>query len=201
VREIYLSFGSYAAAKARWALLSSNMVSNVAQSFTPQEFWTNRPAIAARMLGSINQTLVDSGHVRAMNFQILKIDFVPRFEDSITGVQVAEQQRVVNQYLQQVQSVMQTISVLNAENNAQIANISATANAQSREILASSRRDAFNLKQNMKARKYAELQAELEFSQQDMSEYFKIKAMQAQGAKGKLVVGMQNVGVPSRPEL
>lgn len=198
LRQIYLSFGSYAAAKARWLLLSGNMVSNVAQQFTPQEFWTDRPRIAAAMLGALNDTLATNGHVDATKFQILKIDFVPRFEDSITGVQVAEQQRVVNEYLQQVQEVVQTISVLDAENQAVIANISANADAYSRTIMANARRDAFNLKQNMKATKYAELQTHLNFESRHMAEYFKIKSLQSQGSRGKLVVGMAQVGSNTR---
>lgn len=48
---------------------------------------------------------------------------------------------------------MQHISVLQSENQAHIANISAGAEAKSKEIKAAARRDAFNLKQGMKAKK------------------------------------------------
>lgn len=53
----------------------------------------------------------------------------------------------------QVQRVVQHISVLQSENQAHIANISAGAEAKSKEIKAAARRDAFNLKQGMKAKK------------------------------------------------
>jgi len=145
LRQIYLSFGSYAAAKQRWLLLSGNMVSNVAQQFTPQDFWTDRKRISDTMRDAINNTLWENGYVMVTKFQIMKVDFADQFEDSITAVQVAEQQRVVNEYLQQVQAVVQTIEVLGAENNATIANISAGAAAYSKEITAAARRDAFNL--------------------------------------------------------
>jgi len=49
--------------------------------------------------------------------------------------------------------VVQHISVLQSENQATIANISAGAEAKSKEIKAAARRDAFNLKQSMKAQK------------------------------------------------
>lgn len=194
LKDIYLSFGSYEAAKQRWLLLSGNMVSNVAQQFTPQDFWTDRKRISDAMLSGVNATLWRDGHVLITNFQIMRVDFAQRFEDSITAVQVAEQQRVVNEYLQQVQEVVQTISVLEAQNNAIIANISANANAFSREIQANARRDAFNLKQSKKAQKYSELKDALGFDEENMKEYFKIKALQAQGAKGKLVVGVGSPG-------
>jgi len=197
LRQIYLSFGSYAAAKQRWLLLSGNMVSNVAQQFTPQDFWTDRKRISDTMRDAINNTLWENGYVMVTKFQIMKVDFADQFEDSITAVQVAEQQRVVNEYLQQVQAVVQTIEVLGAENNATIANISAGAAAYSKEITAAARRDAFNLKQSMKATKYAELKTALSLSENNMREYFKIKALQAQGTRGKLVVGLASVGSTS----
>ena len=49
--------------------------------------------------------------------------------------------------------MVQHISVLQSENQAHIANISAGAEAKSKEIKAAARRDAFNLKQGMKAKK------------------------------------------------
>lgn len=193
LRDVYLAFASFAGARQRFLLLAGNMVSNTAQEFTPQEFWRDRMAIAARMLHQINATLWNQG-VIAVRFEMMKVDFAKSFEDSITQVQVAEQQRVVNEYEQQVQQVVQSIEVMRADNNALIANISAGAMADSKELRARATRDAFHLKQSMKALKYTELQKELGFTQKHMQEYFKIKSIQGQGKTGKVVVGLPTIG-------
>lgn len=201
MRQVYLSFGSYEAARERWVLLSGNMVGNVAQQFTPQDFWVNRKHIADTMLRQVNETLWKHGNVYAMNLQIFQVDFAKKFEDSITAVQVAEQQKVVNEYEQQVATVVQSIEVLKAENEAAIANISASAEATGKKIMAQAHRDVFNLKQQMKAKKYSELQRALGFENRHMEQYFKIKSLQSQGSNGKLVVGIPSVEVDKRPEL
>ncbi|CAE7513528.1 unnamed protein product [Symbiodinium sp. CCMP2456] len=207
LQQVYLSFGSFEAARQRQLLLAGNVVSNTAQEYTPTDFWTKRDDIAARMLEKINGTLWRQAYVKAMQFEIMKVDFAKQFEDSITAVQVAEQAKVVNEYEQQVQRVVQHISVMKSENEAAIANISAGAEAKSKEIRAAARRDAFNLKQGMKAQKYSELQKKLELNGVQMSEYFKIKSVQGQSSSGKVVVGLPTVGQrsleagPKHPDL
>lgn len=141
IRDVYLNFGSFEGARQRYLLLAGNMVGNTAQDFTPQDFWRRRDAIAATMLHEINHTLWKKGKVMAVRFEMMKVDFAQSFEDSITQVQVAEQQRVVNEYDQQVQQVVQQINVMGARNDAIIANISAGADAYSKEILAGNPQD------------------------------------------------------------
>lgn len=194
IPDVYLAFASYGAARQRFLLLAGNMISNTAQEYTPQAFWQERGKIAERMLQSINRTLWNDGKVVATRFEIMKVDFASSFEDSITAVQIAEQQRVVNEYEQQVQQVVQSIEVLKAQNDATIANISGGADARAKEICAGATRDAFHLKQGMKATKYKELQETLGFSQKHMQEYFKIKSVQGQGKGGKVIVGLPRVG-------
>jgi len=194
LRDVYLAFGSYESAHQRFLLLSGNMVSNTAQEYTPQDFWTRRDVIADRMLSKINETLWYNGMVVATRFEMTKVEFAQSFEDSITSVQVAEQKRVVNEYEQQVQRVVQTISVLKSQNEAAIANISAAADATSKQIRAHANRDAFNLKQGMKATKYAQLKKALGFDQSQLAEYFKIKSIQGQGERGKVIIGLPGVG-------
>ncbi|CAJ1396798.1 unnamed protein product [Effrenium voratum] len=198
LQDVYLSFGSFLAARERYLLLAGNVVSNTAQEYTPTDFWSKRDVIAARMLYKINHTLWHQGYVMAMQFEMMKVDFAKQFEDSITAVQVAEQAKVVNEYEQQVQRVVQHISVMKSENEALIANISAHADATSKELRAGARRDAFNLKQGMKAKKYAELRDALELSSSQMGEYFKIKSVQGQTTGNKVVVGLPSVGEPAK---
>ncbi|CAE8684353.1 unnamed protein product, partial [Polarella glacialis] len=176
----------YETARQRYLLLSGNMVSNTAQEFTPQDFWTGRDRITDRMLHKINETLWRRGMV--------VVDFARSVDDSITAIQVAEQAKVVNEYEQQRQRVVQTIFVLKSQNEAAIANISAAADATSKKVRAHAKRDAFNLKQGMKARKYAQLKSALGLDQAQLAEYFKIKSIQGQGAIGKVVIGLPGVG-------
>merc|ERR1719377_150476 len=103
------------------------------------------------MLGKINETLFEQG-AEAVSFEIMKVDFAQSFEDSITGVQVAEQQKVVNEYAQQVQQVEQQINVMNSTNQAFIANINAEAKRKAKETMANATRDAFIMKQTAKAK-------------------------------------------------
>jgi len=189
LKSIFLNFGSYTAAKQRYILLAGNMVSNTAQEFTPQDFWQRRHIIAARMLMKVNDTLISQGAV-AKSFEIMKVDFASSFENSITGVQVAEQQKVVNEYSQQVQQVEQQINVLSSHNNALIATIKAQADRTAKEKVGNATKQAFIMKQTAKAVNYAELQAALEFTPAQMAEYIKIRSLMTQSSVGKVVVSV-----------
>jgi len=193
LKRIFLDFGSYAAAKQRYILLAGNMVSNTAQEFTPQDFWRKRHTIANQMLHEINVLLVKNG-AEAVSFEIMKVDFATSFENSITGVQVAEQQKVVNEYNQQVQQVEQQIAVLNSHNQAKIATIHANAVRTAKEMVGTATKQAFIVKQEAKATMYAKLQKELELSPAQMGEYIKIRSLMAQSQSGKVVV---NVAPPT----
>jgi len=196
--EIYLSFGSSEAATQRFYQLSKMAISSTAQRFTPQDFWQDRETIADAMLKSINKTLVQDGHVEAVRFQIMKVEFQPVYEDSITSIQIAEQQRVINEADQKVKEVEQSIKVMEAENAAAIVNISAGADADAKYKVAEAKKDAFVLTQESKAKNYGHLQSQLGLTGPTLTEYFKIKAVQAKGKVGsKIVVGMSNPGFQS----
>merc|ERR1712211_74959 len=71
---------------------------------------------------------------------------------------MGEQSREVRKAKQQVQTVFQSIEIMRSKNLATIANITAGAQADAKEIQARALRTAFNLKQHTKATEYAELQ-------------------------------------------
>lgn len=198
--QVYLDFGGHEAARQRCILLAANMVSNVAQRFTPQDCWTRRRALSEEMLSGIQRVLREDARVNATRFEILKIDFADRFEKSITDVQVAEQQKVVNQYDQQVQAVEQSILVLQAENQAHITAIGARAQGLARQQIANATRDGFGMRQAAKAAKYGQLKRALGLEEAWMGQYFKIKAVQGQeGGGGRLVVGVPRAGGAAPP--
>merc|ERR1719409_2066095 len=113
------------------------------------------------MLYKINETLYHNS-AEAVSFEIMKVDFATSFENSITGVQVAEQQKVVNEYSQQVQQVEQQIAVLNSHNMATIATINANAVRTAKELVGNATKQAFIMKQEAKANMYDKLKKELE---------------------------------------
>merc|ERR1712039_1048195 len=126
----------------------------------------------------------------------MKIDFKPKYERAITLIQVAEQQKVINENEQRVQGVLQEIKVMKSENEAHIANISSYAAAHSKEIVAHAKQKAFEMTQGAKATNYKKLKNTLGLTDMQLREYFKIKAVQATGASdtGKVVVGLPNPG-------
>lgn len=73
--DIYKSFGSYELARKRYILLGANQISNIAQRFTPQDFWRERANIAETMREGMNATLTALGYAQVPLFQILRIDF------------------------------------------------------------------------------------------------------------------------------
>jgi len=196
LKQIFLSFGSYEAAKQRYILLAGNQVSNTAQEFTPQDFWQQRKTIAKRMRYKINEVLVANG-ADAEAYQIMKVDFAFTFENSITGVQVAEQQKVVNEYSQQVQTVEQQIAVLNSHNLATIATINANAVRKAKEMVGNATKHAFIVKQEAKSDVYAKLQQELELNPAQMAEYIKIRSLLTHSSTGKVVVDVPPPSVTS----
>ncbi|CAD7958396.1 unnamed protein product [Amoebophrya sp. A120] len=165
LKDIYTSFGGYEAARDRWLLLSYNQISNIAQRFTPQDFWTKRHLIAERMRAGVNETLSELGYVSVPLFQILRVDFDQKFEDTITQIQVAEQQKVVNEYQQKVVEVEQKLFTLVAENDALITNITAGGAAEAAKIVAHARQQAFIMVQDEKAKSLDMLRATLAWRQ------------------------------------
>lgn len=202
LKEMYLAFGGWEFARERVLLIAGNQVLLTAQEFNAQDFWTHRSQVAAKMFSRVNDTSFHLCGVYVTRFQITKVHFAQSFENSITAIQVAEQQRVVNEYEQQVQQVFQSINVMRAINQATIANVSASAEAESKEICAAATRDAFNLKQTMKSHKYSQLSKALNLSPGDMEEYFKIKSVQGGLELGQdVVVAVDSVDAdePSEP--
>lgn len=193
LKTVYLDFGGYENAVERYLLLAGNMVSNRAQDFTPDQFWKIRDTIAEDMRSETDQLLREDG-AEVNNFQILKIDFDPIYEDAITAVQVAEQTITVNQNIMEVEKVVQDTKIMKAANEATIANIVSGAEAHRKMGIACAKRDVFDMKQEMKAEMYSNLKKDLSFDGPNMAEYFKIKSIVQTSEKGQVVVGLPQVG-------
>merc|ERR1712039_224679 len=101
----------------------------------------------------------------------------------------------INQHEQEVQRVVQEISVMSAVNRARIANIAAEGRAMAKEIVANATKNAFDQKQNMKAHMYSTFQRELHIDDKEMGRYFGIKSLQSQMADptASVIVGVDGV--------
>jgi len=192
IARCYLDFGSVFAMHQRFIQLTYNQISNMAQNYIPNDFWVRRDVIASRMWQHINHTLwndADNG-AHVIQFEILRVDFAEQFEDTITQIQVAEQQKVVNEYQQQVEGVLQDIANLRAKNEAQCKNVTSNGEAVASEIVARAHKDGFHIKQQAKAEAYSQLQKSWGMTQNQMIRYFQIKSLQQQ--HGKVSVEIPN---------
>ncbi|EER07461.1 conserved hypothetical protein [Perkinsus marinus ATCC 50983] len=199
LHDVYVSFGGLEPAMIRYRLLARNAVSNTAQRmegewycrFVPQDFWQDRKRISDTMESVLNRTFISQGGGSKIRFfQILRTDFVPSYEDTITDIQVAEQQKVINEYAQEVAAVRQSIEVLLAQNEARIANITATGAAKARVIVAEATQEAFRTKQATKATAYKRLSDQLQLGATEFSKYLELKSATGNRRGGSVVMGL-----------
>ncbi|KAF4666172.1 hypothetical protein FOL46_003251 [Perkinsus olseni] len=200
LHDVYVSLGGLEPAMIRYRLLARNAVSNTAQRFVPQDFWQDRKKISDTMEGVLNRTFISQGGGSKIRFfQILRTDFVPSYEDTITRIQVAEQQKVINEYAQEVAVVSQSIEVLLAQNQARIANITATGEAKARVIIAEAAQEAFRMKQATKAAAYQHLSDQLQLESTEFSKYLELKSATGTRRGGSVVMGLGSSPVQHQP--
>ena len=77
-------------------------ITNVAQSFTPKQFWNDRRGIELAMLDRVNRTIYDQGYAVVRNLQLLAVTFKPNYEETITNIQLQEQLKVTKSYTLEV---------------------------------------------------------------------------------------------------
>lgn len=189
LQQVYKKFKSHEMAVARYQILAKNRIVATAQGFAPEDFWKKRREIADVMLKQINDEL-DKYWVKVVYFEILKIEFTAQFEENIVKTQVADQKTIVNTYSQKVQTVLKSIDVLNAKNQAKIAAILATADKRKKEMMANATQNVFKLKQTTKAESYRRIKEMAHFSTDQMKEYVKIKALLSQSSNGAVVINV-----------
>ena len=132
-------------------------ITNVAQSFTPKQFWNERREIELAMQSAVNATIFRQGYATVRNLQLLKVDFKSNYEQTITNIQLQEQLKVTKNYAQDVTRVLKEVDILHSRTDADIALISATAQREASVIVNQAEADALQLEQTTKAIRYAEL--------------------------------------------
>jgi len=172
---VYKEFGSQY--EARFLLFAKMAVSDVAQQFTPDKFWKDRPKIAKAMELQLQKSLRHSGHCDVTGFQLLQVDFPDKYEDMITDIQLQVQHKLTSEYQQKVTDVIKDIDVLTAQTQAQITEINAGALATSSLLINEATTNGFFAQQNAKAESYADMVKTLGLNNQEVLEYVKIRAL------------------------
>jgi hypothetical protein len=76
-----------------------------------------------------------SEYVSVEGFQLLRVDFSSKFEDTIVSIQLATQQRTSSEYRQRVVTTLKDIDILESQTEAQITVINSEAARAARLIV------------------------------------------------------------------
>mmetsp|Transcript_85640 Transcript_85640/g.165940 ORF Transcript_85640/g.165940 Transcript_85640/m.165940 type:complete len:374 (+) Transcript_85640:190-1311(+) len=185
--DIYSAYGS--AYHERYLLITRNVVSNVAQEFSPTDFWERRSDVADAMLAALQTALGAQGKVTVTQLQLLRIDFPEQYETMITNIQLQVQTKATKEYEQKVVGVLNDLSVLTAKNQATAGVIQAEAQRKSVTIENAARQQGLVLLQSAKANATKLVADRLEFGGSDTVQYLKLQAIRAHPS-ARTVVGV-----------
>eukprot|EP00622_Pseudochattonella_farcimen_P003479 FR738667.1.p1 GENE.FR738667.1~~FR738667.1.p1 ORF type:complete len:279 (-),score=38.60 FR738667.1:66-902(-) len=185
--KIYNSFGT--AYHERFVLITRNTISNIAQTFSPVDFWTKRTEVAEAMFDACKDALQKQGMVTLTQLQLLRIDFPKQYEDMITLIQLQVQTKATKEYEQQVTSVLKNLDVMQAQVQAQIGIINADAQRSVATIQNEASATGYILQQAAKANATRHVATTLGFDSSEVVQYLKLKAIKNHPS-AKTVVGI-----------
>ncbi len=154
-------------------------VSNAAQAFHPQQFWTHRHLVAEAIRNTVKADLLAQAGVSVMATQLLQVDFSKSFEESIVGIQLAVQTRTTSEYAQKVVKVLKDVDIQRSATDAQCAVIDSEAQAKASVLLSRANAEGFSLLQKTKAESYDALGDALGFNSSEIVQYFRLKSIQS----------------------
>merc|ERR1712159_471891 len=102
-------------------------ITNVAQQFTPRQFWMERRLVERAMFVSVNRTLVEQGFAICKSLQLRAIGFQSSYEQTITNIQLQEQLKVTKSYQLEVTRVLKQVDLLQSTTDATVRVINAEA--------------------------------------------------------------------------
>jgi len=191
VPVVYQTYGmNWEASYMRFA---QQAITNIAQQFTPKEFWMSRKVVEEAMLREVNSTIYRNGRAQVLNLQLLKVDFKANYEQTITNIQLQEQLKVTKNYALDVTRVLKEVDILQSQTEAEIALISATAERDASILVNQAQADALQLEQGTKAFWYKKLKTKLGWTNAQFLQYVKIKSLAAQPSDS-MVVGVSAMG-------
>jgi len=175
LRTVYKNFAmDY---EKRYIQFAMQSISDITQRFHPSAFWNDRATVADTMQVELNKVLRHQGYVRVRTLQLLRLEFLPGYETTIVGIQLAVQQRTTNEYRQQVVSVLKDIDIRESITHAAIANITSKAEATAMLNLNAAAAVAFNITQHAKAVAYSNFGKGLKLFEQKASllQYIRVR--------------------------
>ena len=191
VPTVYQTYGL--AWESSYMRFAQQSITNVAQQFTPKQFWNDRRLIEKTMLTSVNETISKQGYAHVSNLQLLKVDFKQNYEETITNIQLQEQLKVTKNYALDVTRVLKEVDILQSETEAEIALVSSTATREANVLVNQAEADALRLEQSTKAQWYSKLKESLGWSNAEFLQYVKIKSLSSQPGDS-MVVGVSAMG-------
>ena len=168
-------------------------ITNVAQQFTPKQFWNSRREIERAMHEQVNRTIYTQAFAMVPNLQLLKVDFKVNYEQTITNIQLQEQLKVTKNYALDVTRVLKEVDIMQSQTEAEIALIAATAQRDASDLVNQAQASALELEQSTKAYWYGRLKQALGWTNDDVLKYVKIKSLAAQPPES-MTVGVGAVG-------
>jgi len=191
VPRVYSTYGT--AWERIYMTLAKQQITNVAQSYTPRQFWNNRAAVEAAMHRAVNATIFSQGFAEVPQLQLLQVGFKDTYEETITNIQLQEQLKVTKNYQLEVTRVLKEVDIMQSQTDATIAVIDAEAAREAAVIKSKANAAALELEQATKAYWYAQLKEHMGWNNSHVLQYVKMKSLNAQPASS-MVVGVSPVG-------
>ena len=191
VPTVYQSYGL--AWEASYMRFAQQSITNVAQQFTPKQFWNQRREIELAMQTAVNESIYKQGYAIVRGLQLLKVDFKQNYEETITNIQLQEQLKVTKNYALDVTRVLKEVDILQSRTEAEIAVINANAQREATVLVNQAEADALKLEQGAKASWYRKLKETLGWNNADFLQYVKIKSLSSQPSDS-MVVGVSAMG-------
>eukprot|EP00470_Lotharella_oceanica_P000229 CAMPEP_0170171732 /NCGR_PEP_ID=MMETSP0040_2-20121228/4891_1 /TAXON_ID=641309 /ORGANISM="Lotharella oceanica, Strain CCMP622" /LENGTH=288 /DNA_ID=CAMNT_0010411949 /DNA_START=141 /DNA_END=1010 /DNA_ORIENTATION=- len=191
ISKIYQSFALVY--EQRLVMFARQSISDIVQHFDPTLFWQDREKATSEMEKALKHDLWKDGFVEVHSLQLLRVEFNPKYEATIIGIQLATQSRTTSQYRQQVVRVLKEIDILAAQSNATVTKIGADAEAKARILTNNATMLGFTLTQEAKALGYRMFYDKLGWRQPEVLKYIQIQSI-AQHKADHLTVGIKNGG-------
>jgi hypothetical protein len=191
VPQTYQTYGM--AWEDSYMRFAQQAITNVAQKFTPKQFWTDRRAIEVAMHRAVNRTIFEQGSAVVRNLQLLAVSFKQNYEDTITNIQLQEQLKVTKSYALDVTRVLKEVDIMQSQTAADVAVIAASAKREASIAINQAEAEALQLEQSTKAQWYSALKVALGWSNAEFLQYVKIKSLASQPSDS-MVVGVSAMG-------
>jgi len=191
VPSVYQTYGTVW--ETSYLRFAQQAITNVAQQFTPSQFWTQRAKIEKEMLRVVNTTLIQQGYAECVNLQLRAVGFQSSYEQTITNIQLQEQLKVTKSYQLDVTRVEKEVDLLQSETDATVVEINAEAARAKAVIEGEANANALQREQQTKADMYQKLREHLNWDSTQFLQYIKMKSLNSQDGRN-VVVGVNAVG-------